>query len=157
MVRRSWLVLLPLLCCSCAVSRTIDELDERSPPPEFGRPGWVRTFATVGAWAGGIVGGAVSVVLLPVTWPLSEVAGEGLGGAKSDVMLFPALTCAAAGHALFGLPVDFVDYTCHRMWVGATPMPDNSYELIPLEGPAVPAPTPPIATPEAPAAPANKQ
>jgi hypothetical protein len=153
-MRRSWIALLPLLCCSCAVTNAIDTLAERSPPPEFGRPAWVRTFAGVGAWAGAVVGGVVTVVLLPVTWPLSEIAGEGLGKSKDNVMLFPALTCAAAGHALFGLPVDFVDYSCRRMWVDATPMPANTYELIPLDAASLPAPTPPAA---APSAPANKQ
>ena len=163
-MRRSCLVLLPLLCCSCNVTRAIDTLADRSPPAEFGRPWLVRTFAGVGAWTGGIVGGVVTVVLLPITWPLSEVAGEGLGNAKGDVMLFPAMTGAAAGHALFGLPVDFVDYTCRRMWVKSTPMPANSYELIPLEGPTVPVSTPvtsvtPLTplTPVTPLTPANKQ
>ena len=142
-MRRLLFSLLPLLCCSCAVTRAIDTFAEHSPPPEFGRPAWVRTFAGVGGWAGGIVGGVVAVVLLPVTWPLSKVAGEGLGEhTSSDLMLFPAVTGAAMGHGLLGLPVDFLDYTFRRMWVDATPMPANSYELIPLEGPAIPVATP---------------
>lgn len=155
-MRRSCFALLLLLCCSCAVTRTVDALEDRSPPPEFGRPAWVRTVAGIGAWAGAVVGGVASIVLLPVTWPLSEVAGEGLGNAKGDVMFFPAVTCAAAGHGLFGLPVDFLDYTCRRMWIGGTPMPENSYAMVPLEGPRVPEATPLLPS-SPPSTPANKQ
>ncbi len=157
MRRSCFALLLPLLCCSCAVTRAIDSLDDRSPPPEFGRPGWVRGFASVGAWGGGIFGGLVSVVLLPITWPLSEIAGEGLGESKGDVMLFPAVTCAAAGHALLGLPVDFIDYTCRRMWTDPTPMPANTYELIPMEGAVVPVSPPKAAAPAESVPATNKQ
>lgn len=142
MVRRLCVLPLLFLATSCAIGRTIDRLEDRSPPPEFGRSGWVRVFAGVGAWGGGILGGVASIVLLPITWPLSEFAADGLGKSKDDVMLFPAIGGAACGHAFFGVPADFVDYTCHRMWVKSTPMPDNGYEVIPMADPVVPAPVP---------------
>lgn len=150
MVRRLCLLPLLFLATSCAIGRTFDALADRSPPPEFGRPGWVRVPARVGAWFGGACGAVVSVVLLPITWPLSSVAGEGLGASKDDVMLFPAIGGAACGHAFIGLPLDFVDYTCRRMWVKATPLPSNGYELQPMAEPVVPAPLPKPKAVEAP-------
>src|SRR5688500_13732079 len=64
---------------ACTIARTIDRLQDRSPPPEFGRPGWVRTIAGVGAWTGGVLGGIASIVLLPVTYPVSLLAGDSFG------------------------------------------------------------------------------
>ena len=70
MLRRlsRWSVLpLLLIASGCAIPNTIEALGDRSPPPEFGRPGWVRAFAGVGGWIGGIVGGVVSIGVLPVS------------------------------------------------------------------------------------------
>ncbi|MEQ1632003.1 MAG: hypothetical protein ABL997_06495, partial [Planctomycetota bacterium] len=99
-----------LLLSGCAVGDTIQRF-ERCPPAEFGRPGWVRASAGTGAWIGGIAGGIVSVVLLPVTWPLSLAASDGLGDAsRTELMLWPVSGGAAIGHCLLGLPTDSVDY-----------------------------------------------
>ena len=123
-----------LLLSGCAVGDTIQRF-ERCPPAEFGRPGWVRASAGTGAWIGGIAGGIVSVVLLPVTWPLSLAASDGLGDAsRTELMLWPVSGGAAIGHCLLGLPTDSVDYVFRRAWVGEE-MPANTYELVPLEPP----------------------
>ena len=61
---------LALLLPACAIPNTVESLQADAPPPEFGRPAWVRTCAGAGAWVGGVTGGVVSVVLLPITWPL---------------------------------------------------------------------------------------
>lgn len=146
-MRRTSILLSGLLLGACALPNTIESLDHRAPPPEFGRPGWVRTCAGVGAWVGGIIGGAVSVVLLPVTWPISELAGDGLGEqAGSEFMLWPALTGASFGHAFLGLPADVLDYGFRRVWVEPSP-PLTGYDFVPMV---------PMALPEGSAASASK-
>lgn len=136
---RSCLPLCGLVLGACAIPATIDQLDARNPPPEFGRPGWVRTSAGIGAWIGGITGGVVSIAALPITYPLSLVASDGLGEqAASDFLLWPALGGAALGHCLLGVPTDLVDYLCRRVWVGNETDVENSYELVPMDPPAVP-------------------
>ena len=109
----------------------------------------MRVFAGVGAWTGGIVGGVASIVLLPITWPISLLASDGLGEHSStEFMFFPALGGAAIGHCLLGAPPDLVDYVFRRAWVDS-PDPVNSYELVPLDGPTLPRvePAPSPATP----------
>lgn len=129
---------LGVLLGACAIPETIESLDDRSPPPEFGRPRWVRVPAQAGAWIGGIVGGAVSIVLLPVTWPLSRIADDGLGEhASSEFMLFPAMVGASLGHALLGTPPDLVDYFGRRVWGDSSP-PITDYEYVPMQQPARP-------------------
>lgn len=129
---------------ACSVPGTVAALQGHSPPPEFGRPGWVRGCAGTGAWLGGVVGGVVSVVLLPVTWPISVVAGDSLGDtSRQEFLLFPATGLAATGHFLFGAPPDLLDFTFRRAWSGESE-PENTYELVPMAAPA--------ATPAAPAA-----
>lgn len=139
--------LLGALLGACAIPETVESLDDRSPPPEFGRPAWVRVPAGVGAWVGGIVGGAVSVVLLPVTWPISKLAGDGLGEhGSSEFLLFPAMVGASMGHALLGTPPDLVDYVFHRAWTEPSP-PLTGYEFVPMER-ALVTPELPKQTPE---------
>jgi hypothetical protein len=122
---------------ACAIPNTVDNLGAASPPPEFGRPWWVRACAGVGGWTGGIVGGVASVVLLPVTYPLSLLADDGLGEhAAEEFLLFPAVGLAAVGHCAIGTPPDLVDYVFRRAWKAAPPQP--TYDLIPLEGPQLP-------------------
>lgn len=146
MARPIFTSFLGLLLAGCMVPQTVDGLQSRVPPPEFGRPGWVRTMAGAGAWIGGIGGGVVSIVLLPVTWPLSQLCDEGLGEmSQQELMFFPAVGGAALGHFLLGTPPDAVDYVFRRAWVSQDP-PPNSYELVPMEPPqgaaaASPAPT----------------
>lgn len=128
----------PLLLAACAIPRTVDRLQGLCPPPEFGRPGWVRACAGTGAWVGGIVGGVVSVVLLPVTYPLSLLCDDGLGEASAEeLMFFPAVGGAAAGHFLFGGPPDLIDHVFRRAWF-EEPQPQNTYELVPMEPPRSP-------------------
>lgn len=125
---------------SCAVPSTISMLDDSAPPPEFGRPAWVRGCAGVGGWLGGIAGGVVSVVLLPITWPLSELAGDELTDhAKDEVIMFPAITFAAGGHAALGMPADLLDYTFRRVWWQLPdPDPIGAFEYMPVEAPQLP-------------------
>ena len=48
-IRLSFRSLLPLLLLgACAIPNTIELLDAHDPPPEFGRPAWVRTSAGIG-------------------------------------------------------------------------------------------------------------
>lgn len=142
MMRRPtrWTLLPILLLGSCAIPNTIEMLGDSSPPPEFGRPLWVRTFAGIGGWAGGIVGGVASIATLPLTYPLSLMAEDGLGEHSADeLILAPAVGLSAAGHAAFGLPADLIDWTFRRAWIDSVD-PVTSYELIPLDGPALPKP-----------------
>ena len=142
MRRCSVSILLSCLLGACAIPNTIEALDDRSPPPEFGRPGWVRVPAGVGAWIGGIVGGVASIVVLPITYPLSLIADDGLGEhAASEFMLFPAMVGASIGHAVLGTPLDLVDYTCRRMWCDPSP-PLTNYEFVPMQDAAPPQPVP---------------
>jgi hypothetical protein len=140
---RSCLPLCGLLLGACAIPNTIEALDDRNPPPELGRPGWVRTSAGIGAWVGGIVGGVASIVALPITYPLSLLAEDGLGEqASSEFVLWPALGGAALGHALLGIPTDVLDYTLRRVWFCGGTEVENSYEVVPLAPPTIPAATP---------------
>ena len=123
---------------ACSIPNTIDLLGDTQPPPEFGRPAWVRTCAGIGGVVGGVIGGVGSIVLLPITWPISELASEGFGEhAADEFLLFPAIGLAAAGHSLFGLPADVLDYTFRRAW-GDQPDPVTSYELVPMPAPGLP-------------------
>jgi hypothetical protein len=131
---------------ACAIPATVARFGDRCPPPEFGRPGWVRVCAGAGAWIGGIVGGVASIALLPVTYPVSLLAGDGLGEqSKSEFLLFPALCGATIGHAVLGTPPDVLDFAFRRAWVDA-PDPVTSFEFVPMPGPGVepvdPAPPP---------------
>jgi len=141
MRRLSAMFLLPaLICTSCAIPNTVEMLGDHSPPPEFGRPAWVRACAGVGGWVGAIVGGVISIGTLPVTYPLSLAADEGLGEHSSDeLILAPAIGMSAVGHCLFGIPADFVDWTFYRAWV--TPHdPVTDYDWTPLDPMALPKP-----------------
>jgi hypothetical protein len=137
-MRRSAIVLFGLLLGACATPNTIEQLNDRCPPPEFGRPGWVRFCAGTGAWIGGIVGGVASIALLPVTYPISLLADDGLGEhASSEFLLFPAVGGAAIGHCLLGAPTDSIDYLFRRAWFHSEE-PVYDFEFVPLSGPAVP-------------------
>jgi hypothetical protein len=155
-MKRTWFSLAGLLLGACAIPNVIAGLDDRSPPPEFGRPAWVRVCAGIGAWTGGIVGGVVSVVLLPVTYPISQLASDGLGEhSSSEFLFFPALGGAAIGHCFLGAPPDLLDFVFRRAWVDS-PDPVNSYELVPLEGPMMPR-VEPAPAPTNPTNPTNNQ
>lgn len=131
-------VLWALLLSGCAVPHAIDSLGNACPPPEFGRPGWVRASAGTGAWVGGVLGGVVSVVLLPVTYPISLLADDGLGSeGQSELMWFPAIGGAAFGHALLGGATDVVDYTFRRAWFESEDSVTR-YDFVPQTGPGLP-------------------
>jgi hypothetical protein len=144
MKSRTGLAVVLASLAGCVIPRTVDRLQERCPPPDFGRPGWVRACAGTGAWIGGIAGGAVSVVLLPVTWPISLLAGDGFGEAsREEFLMFPAIGLAATGHFLFGGPPDLIDHVFRRAWF-TEPVPENTYELVPMEPPGALAPAAPV-------------
>jgi hypothetical protein len=140
MLRRAAPVLFGLLLGACTISETLETLDDRSPPPEFGRPVWVRVPAGVGAWIGGVFGGVVSIVTLPVTVPMSWLAGDDLGEfGKNELVWFPAMAGASIGHAFLGTPVDIFDYLFRRVWVDSSP-PLTHYDYVPMEGAVLPKP-----------------
>ncbi len=136
-------LLAALSLASCGLPGTVDRLQESSPPPEFGRPAWVRTCAGFGAWVGGVAGGLVSVVALPITYPISLAAGDSLGGemSRQEFLLLPMTFGAATGHFLLGAPPDAVDFLGRRVWVGVEDE-TNTYELKPMDPPAPPAVAP---------------
>lgn len=120
---------------ACVVPRAVDRLQDNCPPPEFGRPGWVRACAGTGAWTGALVGGVASIVLLPVTYPLSLLAGGAFTESSTEEFLFaPALGCAAAGHFLLGGVPDVIDHVFRRAWVDEA-LPASSFELVPVQPP----------------------
>jgi len=124
------------LCSACAVPQTVETLQREGPPPELGRPGVVRFFASTGAWIGAIGGAAVSVVMLPITWPLGEFAAEPLGRAKTEFVWFPVTILASSGHFLLGAPPDAFDFVFRRAWFGDAYRPD--YEYTPMKPPVGP-------------------
>lgn len=131
-------VLLPSFSGGCAVAHGIDTLASACPPAEFGRPLYVRAFAGTGAWIGGIAGGIASVVILPITYPISLLADDGLGeNGQAEFLFAPALGGASVGHALLGGAADVVDYTFRRAWVGENEV-ITSYEFVPAAGPGLP-------------------
>ena len=132
-MRKAALVGLLALVTSCTVPSTFSDLDENCPPPEYGRPGWVRTSAKVGAWVGAVPGALLTVLCLPVTFPLTWLAEEPLGRSKNEVIYFPLTACASAGHFLFGAPVDSLHWVFYRAWTDQ-PSPVG-YELVPAAPP----------------------
>lgn len=133
-----WSVIPVLMLGACSIPNTIEQLGDSNPPPEFGRPAWVRTTAGVGGWIGGIIGGVASIALLPITWPLSELCDEALEDhAQDEFLMFPATGLAAGGHALFGGPADLLDYTFRRAWIDS-PSPVTSFDYTPLDAPEIP-------------------
>jgi len=108
--------LLALLMSACTLPHAAETLASEAPPPELGRPGWVRESAGAGAWVGGVFGGVAAVVLLPVTYPLSVAAAEPLGYSEQEVLFAPITMFASAGHFLVGAPLDMIDFTVRRAW-----------------------------------------
>jgi hypothetical protein len=142
------LVCLSLLLGACSIPTTVERLGEQSPPPELGRPAWVKVCAGAGAWVGGIVGGVVSIVALPVSYPISLLADDRLGEQGTDEFLFwPAGALASVGHTFLGAPMDSLDWMFRRAWVDQ-PDPVAEASFVPLPGPNVPtasAPAPALA------------
>jgi hypothetical protein len=125
-----------LVFAACGSVAPVSDLD-RYPPPEFGRPGWVRFCAGTGGLIGGIAGAVVSVALLPVSYPLTMAAEDGLGdSSRNELLLWPVSTLSATGHCLLGAPLDGVDYVFRRAWT-EEPSPANPFELVPMAPPKV--------------------
>ena len=142
-MRRAVCGFLLLLASACAVPTAVDLLQDENPPAELGRPDWVRTTAGAGAWIGGVVGTLISVILLPVNYPLSLASEEPLGMAKQEFLWYPTYMGAATGHFLLGVPVDFLDFTFHRAWVGTPSPAEMDYGFTPMEPPMGPEAEPP--------------
>lgn len=140
------------LCSACTLPSALDTVRDEAPPPELGRPVWVRAPAGVGAWIGGAVGAVVSIGVLPLSYPISLVAAEPLGYSKQEFLFGPVTMGASSGHFLFGAPFDLVDFTFRRAWV-ETPTPYD-YDFVPMQPPVGAGPSEARATEpaEAPAA-----
>ena len=142
MMRRlfGWSMVPLLMCTSCAIPNTIEMMGDSAPPPEFGRPLWVRSVAGVGGWAGGVIGGVASIAILPITYPLSEWASDGLSEHSAEELMFmPAVGLSAVGHACIGVPADLLDWTFRRVWMDPND-PITSFEWTPLDGFEAPKP-----------------
>lgn len=125
-----------MVFASCGSVAPVSDLD-RYPPPEFGRPAWVRFCAGTGGLIGGIAGAVVSIALLPVSYPLTLAAKDGLGdSSRNELLLWPVSALSATGHCLLGAPLDGVDYVFRRAWT-EDPSPANPFELIPMAPPKV--------------------
>jgi hypothetical protein len=138
---RWWtLVLLAFLCSACTVHRAVDravtDLGSEAPPPELGRPGWVRGTAGIGAWVGAIGGAVLALGTLPITYPITLLADEPLGYSKQEFLFAPVTAAASAGHFVLGAPADVVDFVFRRAWVNAAPEP--GYEYTPMRPPVGP-------------------
>ena len=123
---------------SCTAPDALADLDENCPPPEFGRPGWVRASAKVGAIVGAVPGALLTALCLPVTLPLTWLADEPLGHSKKEVIFFPLTACASTGHFLLGAPADSVHWVCYRAWTDQ-PSPVG-YHFVPAAPPKGPSP-----------------
>ncbi len=126
------------LLSACHVGDSVRQLDRNSPAPELGRPWLVRAVAGTGGWVGASVGALASVVVLPLTYPISLLADEPLGESKTEFILTPIPVGAASGHFLLGAPLDFVHFLFWRAWVDE---PEHAgYEFTPMQPPASPEP-----------------
>ena len=140
--------LLPGCAVFESVPNTVETYQQENPPPELGRPGWVRTSAGVGGWIGGVAGAAVSVVLLPITYPVRLIRGDG-GTFNNEDLFFPVTWGVTGGHFLLGAPTDVVDFVFRRAWVGS-PVEYDNYELVPQDPPIGPSEQLPPKTTETP-------
>jgi hypothetical protein len=134
---RAPLCLLVACLCACSAPRVVGDLDSESPPPELGRPGWVRASAKIGAIAGAGIGGLAAIVLLPVSLPISWLADEPLGRSKEEFLFAPVSIGASTGHFLLGAPADGVHFVLVRAWQDEPPA--TSYAHTPVAPPLGPA------------------
>jgi hypothetical protein len=122
-----------LAASSCTIPQVIDDLDRNGPPPSQGRPDWVRVPARIGAGLGAVVGGLVSIALLPITLPVSAAWDEPFGRADEEFVFWPVSLGAGTGHFLLGGPVDFFDYSFRRAWI--RPSDAEEHEFVPQTPP----------------------
>ncbi len=97
-------------------------------------------------YVGLVVGTLVSIVLLPVNYPLSLAADEPLGLSTQEFRYYPTYLGAATGHFLLGVPLDFLDFTFHRAWVGTPSPAEKDYAFTPMEPPMGPEAEPPTSS-----------
>ncbi len=140
-MRRCLAILVLSLLGACTIPQTVANLDSESPPAELGRSSWVRYSARAGGWLGAVAGGVVSVVFLPITYPISLIYDEPLGMARSEFLWGGVSAGASTGHFLLGAPTDFVDYAFYRAWADS-PRPTD-YEYTPQKPPTGPETTSP--------------
>jgi hypothetical protein len=126
-----------LLVSACTLPETVENLERENPPPDLGRPGFVRVAARTGAWTGGAVGAVASLVLLPITYPISLLAECPLGYSKAEFRWAPVSVGAAAGHWLLGAPLDALHYVFYRAWVNQSCEPAG-YDYVPMRPPVGP-------------------
>ncbi len=117
---------------------TVSALDEYCPPPDLGRPAWVRNTAGFAGWIGGGIGAVVSVVLLPITYPASRIWDEPMGYSKSEFRWMPITLCASSLHYTFGAPADMFDWMLRRAWIEEEQTP--GYDFTPMPAPKLPDP-----------------
>ncbi len=121
----------------CTLPETVENLERENPPPELGRPTFVRIAARSGAWIGGVAGGVFSLALLPVTYPVSLLADCPLGYSRDEFRFAPASMGAAAGHWVVGAPFDVLHWVFYRAWVNPSCDPAG-YEFVPMRPPVGP-------------------
>ncbi len=125
-------------------------LAEYDPAPDLGRPAWIRATAGFGAWIGGGIGAVASLVVLPVTYPVSLLMDEPLGYAKNEFRFMPVGWCAGGMHYALGAPLDLMDYVLRRAWLPEEK--PRGYDFTPMPAPklrdplAAPARTEPAET-----------
>ena len=142
---------------ACSAPRILDDLQTEAPPPELGRPAWVRGIAGLGGWIGAAVGGVVSIAALPITYPISLLADEPLGYSKTEFLLGPMVMGASTGHFVFGAPPDMLHFVFYRAWTDTPRPPDYTYTPTrPPVGPGAPEPETATPEPEAPSPAANE-
>lgn len=123
---------LTLVCSGCsAIYMPPETLGSEAPPPELGRPGYVRTLAGAGGWFGALLGGVVGIVLLPITYPVTLLAEEPLGYSEQEFLWMPVTFMASTGHFVLGAPVDGLDFVFRRAWFVEAPEAD--YEYTPMQ------------------------
>jgi hypothetical protein len=142
-------LLLGLSVGGCTASRTstVAALDEYDPAPDLGRPAWIRVSAGFSAWIGGGIGAVASLAFLPITYPVSLLADEPLGYAKSEFRFMPVGICASLMHYTVGAPLDAIDFVLRRAWMAEDKTP--GYEFTPMPAPRLRDPaTEPVTEPD---------
>lgn len=125
---RAALLALAFLTPGCAgLVQYTDELrDERT-----GRTLFVRTPATVGGIVGFAVGLPVSVVALPITYPVYAYQKD-VTPMRADpvsTLLFPSFVLWRAG-TLVGAPFDALEWAFWRVWQGTPTLTEEEREQV---------------------------
>jgi hypothetical protein len=94
--------------CTQVVTYTDELID-----PRTGRGLFTRTPANFGAVTGFVVGVPISIVALPVTWPVYQMQSEPRDALST--FLFPSFVLLHVG-TLVGAPFDLLEWTFWRSW-----------------------------------------